>query len=131
MSLRARGDVGAGGRAGSGCLFRSCYQALAAVGSASWRVGQPVSLSKDALWRRVGCLGESACIGFAAQVICCKGGQTGRRAVSRCLSGLVWPAVSSGAAMPCTAQMKVRDGVCRSFVNVCDVATDSLLFFSH
>lgn len=33
--------VGFGGR--TDCLCRSCYQALASVGSASWRVGQPVS----------------------------------------------------------------------------------------
>jgi hypothetical protein len=53
-------------------------------------------------------------------------GQAGSFAVPQ-WTGLVWPAVSS--ALPCTAQMKVRDGVCRSFVRLTgsDVACDSLL----
>ena len=75
QATTARSDVVIDG-SGSGCLCRSCYQALAAVGSASWRVGQPVSWSKDALRRRVGCRTESAWIGVAAQVICRKGNQT-------------------------------------------------------
>jgi hypothetical protein len=56
LAMSPRGGVGVDVRAGSGsgCLCRSCYQALAAVGSASWRVGQPVSWSKDALRRRYG-----------------------------------------------------------------------------
>jgi hypothetical protein len=51
MSLRGGVGVGeqaAGSGSGSGCLCRCCYQALAAVGSASWRVGQPVWWWKNA-----------------------------------------------------------------------------------
>lgn len=116
-SLRIRGGGGVGWRA-SGCPCRFCYQALAAVGSASWRVGQPVSWSKNALRRRGGWCLESAWMGVAAQVICCKGfaAVDDRLPHGSSRYGLACSLSLASDAMPAQRRStgeRARDGVCR------------------